>query len=200
MGIFDKKYCAICGIKIKLFGNRKLSNGNMCKYCENKLSPFFNKRRNSSVSEIKEQLIYRESNKEIVSTFNTTQTLNAGDFLFLIDDKINKFMITWSGNENPDVIDFSQVTGCSNEVDEWKDEIYREDKKGNQISYYPPRYEYYYKFKIVIYVNSPWFDEIKLIISEGELKKYNNFEYKEAERQAEEIRNVFQKKNRRLNY
>ena len=31
MGLFDKKYCDICGEKIGLLGNRKLEDGNLCK-------------------------------------------------------------------------------------------------------------------------------------------------------------------------
>lgn len=53
MGLFDKKYCDICGEKIGLLGNRKLENGNLCKDCAGKLSPFFSDRRNSTVEEIK---------------------------------------------------------------------------------------------------------------------------------------------------
>ena len=34
MGLFDKKECSICGAKIGLLGNKKLSDGNMCKDCE----------------------------------------------------------------------------------------------------------------------------------------------------------------------
>ena len=30
MGLFDKKYCDICGEKIGLLGNRKLEDGNLC--------------------------------------------------------------------------------------------------------------------------------------------------------------------------
>ena len=41
MGLFDKKYCDICGKEIKLLGNRKLDDGNMCKDCASKLSPWF---------------------------------------------------------------------------------------------------------------------------------------------------------------
>ena len=41
MGLFDKKYCDICGEKIGLLGNRKLENGNLCKNCAKKLSPWF---------------------------------------------------------------------------------------------------------------------------------------------------------------
>ena len=29
MGLFDAKYCSICGEKISLMGNRKLEDGNM---------------------------------------------------------------------------------------------------------------------------------------------------------------------------
>ena len=39
MGLFDKKYCDICGEKIGLLGNRKLEDGNLCKDCANQLSP-----------------------------------------------------------------------------------------------------------------------------------------------------------------
>ena len=63
MGLFDKKYCDICGEKIGLLGNRKLENGNLCKNCAKKLSPWFSDRRNSTVDEIKAQLAYREENQ-----------------------------------------------------------------------------------------------------------------------------------------
>ena len=75
MGLFDKKYCDICGEKIGLLGNRKLENGNLCKECAKKLSPWFSDRRNSTVEEIKAQLAYREENQQKVAAFHTTRTL-----------------------------------------------------------------------------------------------------------------------------
>lgn len=72
MGLFDKKYCDICGEKIGLLGNRKLENGNLCKNCAKKLSPWFSDRRNSTVEEIKAQLAYREENRQKVAAFHTT--------------------------------------------------------------------------------------------------------------------------------
>ena len=63
MGLFDKKYCDICGEKIGLLGNRKLEDGNLCKDCARKLSPFFSERRNSTVEDIKRQLAYRAENE-----------------------------------------------------------------------------------------------------------------------------------------
>ena len=52
MGLFDKKYCDVCGAKIGFLGNRKLEDGNLCKDCAGKLSPFFSDRRNSTVAKI----------------------------------------------------------------------------------------------------------------------------------------------------
>ena len=49
MGLFDKKFCGICGGKIGLFGNRKLEDGNLCKDCAAKLSPWFSERRHSTL-------------------------------------------------------------------------------------------------------------------------------------------------------
>ena len=71
MGLFDKKYCDICGAKIGLLGNRKLEDGNLCKNCAAKLSPWFSDRRQSTVAEIGEQLSYREANREKVCWMKT---------------------------------------------------------------------------------------------------------------------------------
>ena len=73
--LFEKKECAICGGEIGLLGNRKLEDGNMCKNCAAKLSPWFSDRRNSTIAEIEEQLAYREANKEKVAAFHVTRTM-----------------------------------------------------------------------------------------------------------------------------
>ena len=54
--LFEKKDCEICGGEIGLLGNRKLVDGDMCKSCAAKLSPWFEDRRESTVAQIKEQL------------------------------------------------------------------------------------------------------------------------------------------------
>ena len=56
MGLFDKKNCDICGKAIGLLGNRKLADGNCCKDCAAKLSPYFYERKQSTVEDIKKQL------------------------------------------------------------------------------------------------------------------------------------------------
>ena len=57
--LFEKKECSVCGGEIGLLGNRKLEDGNLCKGCAAKLSPWFSDRRQSTVAEIQEQLAYR---------------------------------------------------------------------------------------------------------------------------------------------
>ena len=108
MGLFDKKYCDICGEKIGLLGNRKLEDGNMCKDCAKKLSPFFSERRSSTVGEIKQQLAYREQNKQILAGFSPMFTFGEDDKIY-IDPMKQSFVVSrrnpgsWS-DENPDVI------------------------------------------------------------------------------------------------
>ena len=51
--VFEKKTCDICGGEIGLLGNRKLDDGNLCKDCAAKLSPWFSDRRRSSVNQIR---------------------------------------------------------------------------------------------------------------------------------------------------
>ncbi len=169
MGLFDKKYCDICGEKIGLLGNRKLENGNLCKNCAQKLSPWFSDRRRSTVEEIKEQLAYREENKAKVAAFHTTRTLGT-DMKVLLDEDAGKFMVTRArdlAEANPDVLDFADVTGCNLDIDESSTEIKREDRDGKEVSYNPPRYEYSYDFYITIFVNNPYFDEIRLQVNSG---------------------------------
>ena len=108
MGLFDKKYCDICGNEIKFLGNRKLDDGNMCKDCAAKLSPWFTGRRHTTVAAIKEQLEYREKNKEQLQFFNPSKIIgkrykvyiDEGKRLFAVSNSTN-----WR-NDNPDLISF----------------------------------------------------------------------------------------------
>ena len=207
MGLFDKKYCDICGEKIGLLGNRKLENGNLCKNCAQKLSPWFSDRRNSTVEEIKEQLAYREANKERVTVFHMTRTLGM-DTKVLLDEDAGTFMVTRARNlveANPDVLDFADVTGCNLDIDESRSEIKREDKDGKKVSYNPPRYEYSYDFYITIFVNNPYFDEMRFKINSSSVditpsamrpgmtavcNPESNVEYRNYKKLGEEIRQV----------
>lgn len=167
MGLFDKKYCSVCGEKIGLFGNRKLEDGNLCKACAAKLSPWFSDRRSSTVEQIKAQLDYREANREAVAAFHTTRTLGRSTKV-LLDEDAGTFMVTSARDlteANPDVIRYAQVTGCDLDIEECKTEEKREvkDSEGRtqRVSYNPPRYTYSYDFYMIIRVNHDYFDEIR---------------------------------------
>jgi len=169
MGLFDKKFCDICGNKIGLLGNRKLDDGNLCKDCAAKLSPWFSERRHSTVAQISEQLAYREANKAKVSAFNATRTIGR-NYKLLIDDNKRQFLVASGSNplaNNPDVLDFSQAMGIDLSIDESRHEK-KQTVNGNQVSYNPPRYEYSYTFRAVIRVSgNPYFDDMSFMISDG---------------------------------
>lgn len=168
MGLFDKKYCDVCGEKIGFLGNKKLKDGNLCKECSNKLSPFFHERRNSTVEEIKAQLIYREENKLQLKNFSPELIFGNSKKIYI--DRNNKKFIVSSLNWrecNADIISFSDVISVDKEISKNKSEIYYKDENNKTKSYNPPRYEYEYMFNLTINVNSPWFNKIELEISDG---------------------------------
>ncbi len=165
MGLFDKKFCDICGEKISLLGNRKLEDGNMCKDCAKKISPFMTDRRRTTVADMKEHLAYREENKDKLLDFFPDQVYG-GHYKVYIDGKTGLFIV-YSGemgkwkDDNPDLVPLSSVTGCSMDIKEHRDEIYQKDAQGNNVSYNPRRYRYTYDFYINVTVNNRWFDEIE---------------------------------------
>lgn len=193
MGLFDKKYCDICGEKIGLLGNRKLEDGNLCKDCAKKLSPFFSDRRNSTVEEIREQLAYREENQKKLAGFSPDIIFDGSRKVY-IDSTGEQFIVTglsdWRSG-NPDIIKLSQVLNVEGDIKENKEEIFYEDSEGNEKSYTPRRYEYEYEFNITIFVDSPWFDKIELELSDGNRpdSRYTEL-YREYEAKMYELADV----------
>ena len=200
MGLFDKKYCDICGEKIGLLGNRKLEDGNLCKNCARKLSPFFSERRHSTVEDIKRQLAYRAENEKKLADFYPTLTFDGSKKVY-IDPLKELFIVTGLSNwrsDNPDLIAFSQVLGVNTDVKENKEEIYYEDSDGNKKSYVPPRYTCDYEFNVTIRVDSPWFDEIELEMSDGSRpdNRYTDL-YREYERRMHELADILMRRDNR---
>ena len=172
MGLFEKKICSICGGKIGFLGNRKLEDGNMCKNCAQKLSPWFSERRHATVEQINQQLKYRTENQKKVEAFNQTRTIGRSSMVYLDEDK-GQFLIAQTrdlASENPDVLDYSQVTGCDLDIDETQNEIKRTDSSGNAVSYNPPRYQYSYDFYMVIRVNHPYFDKMRFRLNDSSVE------------------------------
>lgn len=174
MGLFAKKYCDICGEKIGLFGNRKLEDGNMCKNCAKKLSPWFSDRRHTDLAGIKEQLEYRENNKQDVAQFHPTLKLGEHTTVY-VDEDAGTFMVTdadpknWD-EANPDVFQLDEVTECNLDIKENREELTYEDKDGNEVSYTPRRFEYRYTFKMQILLDHPFVDEIEYDLNYWPLK------------------------------
>lgn len=210
--MFEKKICSICGQEIKLLGNRKLEDGNLCKDCAKKLSPWFDGRRHATVEEIRAQLGYREENRAAVAAFHTTRSLGRGTRL-LLDEDAMRFMITDARDlaaANPDVLSFAQITGCDIDVDESEHEEMKtvRDKDGHShsVSYVPPHVEYSYRFQILVHVDAPYFDTMRLPVNSSSItirpwesgRVYRNGipaagrmldgEYRETERLAREIK------------
>ena len=189
MGLFEKKYCDICGEKIGLLGNRKLEDGNMCSKCAAKLSPFFTGRKKSTLDEIKAQLAYREQNRQNLNYFNATRVLGNNTKVY-IDDTQAKFVISRKSDyrsENADIIEIAHVISARYEVEEHKSEIYRENNEGRRESYNPPRYDYEYEITIYLTVNSPYFSDIQFELTDQRPESRYTEEFRRYEQQANEI-------------
>ncbi len=194
MGLFDKKFCDICGDKIGLLGNRKLEDGNMCKDCAKKLSPFFSDRRSSTIEEIKQQLAYREQNKQVLASFSPVMNFGDNDKIY-VDQMKSSFVVSrynpgsWS-DENPDVIPLSSVMSCNLRIDEDREEIYTQGKDGEEVSYNPPRYKFTYDFVVEIKVNNPYFDEIEVRLNNSQVEGLGTMEYNRYQQMAMQVTNI----------
>lgn len=191
MGLFDKKICDICGDQIGLLGNRKLEDGNMCKDCAKKISPFLTERRKTTVDEMKEHLAYREQNKQNLLNFRPNLVLG-NDTKVYIDQAGGNFVVSRSNDyksANADVIPLSQVTSCEIKVNERKTEQHYTDQQGQRKSYSPPRYNYSYDFDVEITVSNRWFSNINFDLSNGKNpdSPYSEL-YRQYERQANDIK------------
>lgn len=188
MGLFDKKYCDICGEKIGLLGNCKLDDGNLCKECAQKLSPWFEERRHSTVEEIKRQLAYREQNKELVQKFNVTRQISTKTYNVFIDDTQGNFTIAHKLDvkENPDIVPLSAVLQCKMDIEQdRKEETYTKD--GKTVSYDPPVYKYEYQYRMKIQVRSPWFDDMDFRLHNFSIEQDDRAEIMEIESAGYEI-------------
>ena len=196
MGLFDKKFCDICGEKIGMLGNRKLEDGNMCKDCAKKLSPFCDDRRHSTLEQIKAHLQYREENKNALRAFSPTLTLGESKKVY-IDTMKGQFVVSsfspgnanWT-EENPDVMPISSITSCGLDIDEDRDEIYMRNGEGQNVSYNPPRYNFYYNFKLKFLVNNPYFDDFEVRLNNFRVEGMGSMEYNRYQKMGMDIMNA----------
>ena len=97
MGLFDKvfakKVCDICGGDIGLLGNRKLEDGNLCKDCAKRLSPWTTDRRTSTVEQIRAHLQYRDDNFRLLPTIHPDLVMGNNTKIY-VDQDAGKFFVT----------------------------------------------------------------------------------------------------------
>jgi len=169
--LFEKKECAICGGEIGLLGNRKLEDGNMCKDCAAKLSPWFSDRRNSTVQEITEQLQYREQNQEELRNFRAARSIGQYYKVFVEENAgvPVRFVVTRESDyteANADIINFKDVSSSIMDIREHKEELKHRNDQNEMVSYNPPRYRYQYDFYVELTIaNNPYFDDMKFKIN-----------------------------------
>ena len=177
MGLFDvfkKKDCEICGKEVGMFGYKKLEDGEICKDCVKLLSPWFDDRRHSTVTQIKEQLAYREENQRKLADFRPTKTFGEMYELKIeLENGIPKrFVVAQTDDhvaENADLIDFKDVTSFNIDIDENEEEQKYENSEGQRVSYNPPRYDYSYDFYVELNVNNPYFDDIRFRLNRSDI-------------------------------
>ena len=158
--LFEKRQCSICGKEMGLTERKELSGGNLCDDCAEKLSDWFSTeaRKASTPQQIKEQLAYREQNRQAVAQFHATRTIGKNTKVY-VDEMNRKFMVSSASNlqdDNPDVIDASAITNVAVDIDESKHELRTKDEEGRSVSYNPPRYDFSYDFYVNIDVSHPY--------------------------------------------
>ncbi len=165
--MFEKKECSICQGEIGLLGNRKLEDGNMCKECAKKLSPWFEERRHATVEQINEQLVYRMENFRALSDFNPNKRYGEGDVIH-VEERMGmpyRFVVAKTNDfrkENADIIAFTDVSSIMLDLKENSTELKYTNQQKERVSYNPPRYEYRYEFYVVLGImNNPYIDEIR---------------------------------------
>lgn len=123
MGLFDKKFCDICGDKVNMLTQQKLSDGFLCSDCKHRLCSFTSGWKQRTVDDAKRHLELRAQNKQKYQQFNCSATAGGSNssiqvdfnnrwFIFEINNRDNK-------NGNPQIFDFSQLQ------DFWLEQEYR---------------------------------------------------------------------------
>ena len=194
MGLFDKKYCDICGEKIGLLGNRKLADGNMCKNCASLISPWMTDRKEHTVAEMADHLAYRSVNKDALRNFQVSDVLGYNYYKLYINRTEGTWFITSHQNyvdANPDILSFNQVTGCEIDIHESKRELYAKTSDNRMVSYNPPEYDYDYDFYVTVYVTGFFNNVMKFKLNTGTIEDMYSPQYKELESLVYNIKNVF---------
>lgn len=113
MGLFDKKFCDICGDKVNLLTQKKLSDGQLCSECKQKLGSFTSGWKQRTVQDVKAHLEQREQNKQKYRQFNCTAAAGGRNSTLQADFNHRWFIFAVDNRDfrsgNPQVFEFSQL-------------------------------------------------------------------------------------------
>lgn len=174
--LFEKKECDLCGGEIGLLGNRKLEDGNCCKECAKKLSPWFDERRHSTVEQIRDQLAAREANQMQLQNFQHTKVLGEYQKMYIVmrHNIPTRFVVSSIDNyreANADILMFQQIISCTPDIRESRTELKYSNSQGEKVSYDPPRYEYRYDFYIKLEIRDcPYIDDMRFKLNRSSVE------------------------------
>ena len=174
--LFEKKVCDLCGGEIGLLGNKKLEDGNCCKECAGKLSPWFDERRHSTVEQIQRQLTAREENRRKLQSWNHDLVFGEHQKLYVkfLGKIPDTFVISSASNykeANADILEFAHVSSCDSDIRESRRELKQKNAQGEEVSYNPPRYEYSYEFYVKLMImGCEYIDDIRFRLNRNTLK------------------------------
>lgn len=113
MGLFDKKFCDICGDKVNMLTKKKLSDGQLCSDCKQKLGSFTSGWKQRTVQDVKAHLEQREQNKQKYQQFNCTAAAGGRNSTLQADFNHRWFIFAVDNRDfrsgNPQVFEFSQL-------------------------------------------------------------------------------------------
>ena len=174
--LFEKKVCDLCGGEIGLLGNKKLEDGNCCKECAGKLSPWFDERRHSTVEQIRRQIAAREENRQKLQSWNHDMVFGEYQKLYVkfVGRIPDSFVISSASNykeANADILQFAHVSSCDADIRESHKELKQKNAQGEEISFNPPRYEYSYEFYVKLMVmGCEYIDDMRFRLNRNTLK------------------------------
>ena len=174
--LFEKKVCDLCGGEIGLLGNKKLEDGNCCKECAGKLSPWFDERRHSTVEQIRRQLTARDENRQKLQSWNHDMVFGEYQKLYVkFAGRIpDSFVISSASNykeANADILQFAHVSSCDADIRESHRELKQKNAQGEEVSFNPPRYEYSYEFYVKLMImGCEYIDDLRFRLNRNTLK------------------------------
>ncbi|MBR2892620.1 MAG: hypothetical protein IKB94_02080, partial [Clostridia bacterium] len=148
----------------------------------------------STLEQMKAHLQYREENKNVLRAFRPSVTLGEDKKIY-IDMTSRSFVVSrnrpgsWD-EENPDVMPIASITSCGLDIDEDRDEIYMKNGQGQNVSYNPPRYNFYYNFKLKFLVSNPYFDDFEVSLNNFHVEGMGSMEYNRYQKMAMDIMNA----------